>query len=77
MLVVLSDISSKPSSPRKIKPSQPRSASTVATSSNSSALATPIATAFGFAGLASGPRILKTVGVANSLLALAAFFIAG
>ena len=39
--------------------------------------ATPMAAAFGRAGFASGPRILKTVDTPNSLRAGAANFIAG
>ena len=40
-------------------------------------MATPIAAALGFAGLAIGPKMLKTVGVPNSLRAGAAKRIAG
>jgi hypothetical protein len=43
-------------------------------SGNNSDLATPIAAATGFAGLDSGPRILKTVGIPKSFLAAAACF---
>jgi branched-chain amino acid transport system substrate-binding protein len=42
-----------------------------------SLFATPIAAAFGCAGLASGPKILKTVGTPNCFLAAAAKRIAG
>ena len=69
--------SSNPSSPRKTKPSTDRFPKTSAITKCNSAFATPIAAAFGLAGLAKGPNILKIVGVPNSFRAAAAFFIAG
>ena len=76
-VVVAKVISSKPSSPRNTKPSTPRSASTCAITRCIRSFATPMAAAFGLAGFASGPKMLKTVAVANSLRAGAAKRIAG
>ena len=76
-VVVASEISSRPSSPRKTKPSTPFAASTSAISKCIRSLATPIAAAFGLAGFASGPRMLKIVGTPNSFRAGAANRIAG
>ena len=76
-VVVARVISSRPSSPRKTKPSTPLSANTWAITKCIRSLATPIAAAFGLAGLDSGPKMLKTVGTPNSLRAGAAKRIAG
>ena len=76
-VVVARVISSSPSSPRKTKPSTPRPDNTCAITKCIRSLATPIAAAFGLAGFASGPKILKTVAVASSLRAGAAKRIAG
>ena len=77
VVVVASVISSSPSSPRKTKPSQPLSANTCAITKCIRSLATPTAAAFGLAGLASGPKILKTVETPSSFRAGAANRIAG
>ena len=76
-VVVARVISSRPSSPRKTKPSTPREPNTWAITKCIRSLATPIAAAFGLAGFAKGPKILNTVGTPSSFLATAACFIAG
>lgn len=65
VLVTLS--SSSPSSPRNTRALVPLRASTPAMSGSSRASATPTAWAVGRAGLVSGPRALKTVGIPNCL----------
>ncbi|CAB4530395.1 unannotated protein [freshwater metagenome] len=65
-------ISSNPSSPRKTKPSTPRSPNTWAITKCTRSFATPIAAALGLAGFAKGPNRLKTVGTPSSFRAGAA-----
>ena len=76
-VVEQSVISSSPSSPRKTNPSTPRVARTCAITKCIRSSATPIAAAWGLAGFANGPKMLKTVGTPSSFLAGAAKRIAG
>ena len=76
-MVVDSVISSRPSSPRNTNPSTPRVAKTSAITRCIRSSATPMAAACGLAGLAKGPRMLKTVGTPSSFRAGAAYLIAG